>query len=55
MCPHACLDAVPGTAEAQKPGAPDLVGTSAGLGGGQHEESGSRSLHVPGPREKWVQ
>lgn len=50
-----CLDAVPGPAEAQEPGAPDLVRTSAWLGGRQHEEPGSRGLHVPGPCEKWVQ
>lgn len=50
-----CPDAVPGAAEAQEPGAPDLVGAGARLGGRQHEEPGSRVLHVPGPREKWLQ
>lgn len=53
MC--VCSDTMPGSAEAQEPGAADLVRTSAGLGGRQHEEPGSCGLHVSGPPEKWVQ
>ena len=55
MCAYVFLDTVPGSAEAQEPGAADLVWTSAGLGGRQHEEPGTCGLHVSGPREKWVQ
>lgn len=36
FCKYLCLDTVPGSAEAEEPGAPDLVRTSTGLGGGQH-------------------
>lgn len=55
VCMCVCSDTMPGSAEAQEPGAADLVRTSAGLGGRQHEEPGSCGLHVSGPPEKWVQ
>lgn len=51
----AFLDTVPRSAEAEEPGAPDLVRTSASLGRRQHEEPGECDLHVPGPHDKWVQ
>lgn len=42
-------DSVSRSAKKKEPGVADLVGASAGLGGRQHEVTGSGGLHVTGP------
>lgn len=42
-------DSVSRSAKKKEPRVADLVRASAGLGGGQHEVTGSGGLHVTGP------